>query len=171
MKQSILTYVKTRLPSGIRLHKDDTMIVDVSKQVEKDGKKKLLRISKTIKLGIPEGADDVTAKSLFEKALNEAVMLKLSMQKQVATNGYAQMYEQKKVGTATIGGIWQNYYLAEANCKAEQHSRNIVIYYNDIVEFFSSDKKLNSFTYEELNSFKVWLKDVQPSIKPLIVVF
>ena len=67
MKQSILTYVKTRLPSGIRLHKDDAMIVDVSKQVEKDGKKKLLRISKTIKLGIPEGVDDVTAKSLFEK--------------------------------------------------------------------------------------------------------
>lgn len=159
MKQSILTYVKTRLPSGIRLHKDNTMIVDVSKQVEKDGKKKLLRISKTIKLGIPEGVDDVTAKSLFEKALNEAVMLKLSMQKQVATNGYAQMYEQKKVGTATLGGIWQNYYLEEANSKAEQHTRNIVIYYNDIVEFFSSDKKLNSFTYEELDSFKLWLRD------------
>lgn len=159
MKQSILTYIKTRLPSGIRLQRNDKMIVDVSKQVEKDGKKKLLRISKTIKLGIPEGVDDVTAKSLFEKTLNEAVMLKLSMQRQVATTGYAQMYEQLKVGTATIGGIWQNHYLKEVNSKAEQHTRNIITYYNDIVEYFSSDKKLNSFTYDEVDAFKFWLKD------------
>lgn len=161
MKQSILTYVKSRLPSGIRLHNDkaNTIIVDVSKQVQKDGKKKLLRISKTIKLGISESDDDVTAKSLFEKALNEAVMLKLSMQKQIVSKGYIRTYEQKKVGVATIGGIWENYYLEEANSKTEGHNKNIVIYYNDVVEFFTSDKKLNSFTYEELDSFRKWLKD------------
>lgn len=158
MLPSIKSYIQERLPRGIRLSRN-SLLVDVSKKVMHNGKEKIIRKSKSVLLGLESVLDNTKAKQIFEKSLEDAIRLQAIIQREIAQSGYAEIAPHTKIADGSIGSIWAKFYLPrklEEMCDANQ--KQVEIYYNDIVEYFSITKLLKDITEEEIEKFKSWLK-------------
>jgi integrase len=157
MLPSIKTYIQERLPRGIRLFRN-SLLVDVSKKVMHNGKEKIIRKCKSVFLGLDNVFDNVKAKQLFEKSLDDAIRLQSIIQREIAQSGYAEVVKLSNIGEGSIGGVWSRFYqrILEAMCEANQ--KNIKMYFQDVVEYFGVDKLLKDITENEIQKFITWLK-------------
>jgi len=157
MTPTIKTFIQERLPRGIRLSRN-SLLVDVSKKVMHNGKEKIIRKSKSVLLGLESVLDNTKAKQLFEKSLDEAIRLQSIMQREIAQSGYAEIVQQTRIADGSIGGIWSKFMPSVINEMSEQHQKMVKIYYQDVVEFFTSNKLLKDITENEIKEFINWLK-------------
>ena len=152
--------VKPYLPErgGIRFRDKNltSLQVTASKWHVVDGKKKIVRTFATIKLS--PFTDNKTFNDSFKVALKEAELQKKSMDTKVSSKGAAIFRTPKvtKIGTfgAALDALWESKY------SKQEQTRNTKIYVKDVLNFFDKDKKLNSFTLDEIDEFKNHIHNV-----------
>jgi len=121
-----------------------------------NGKKEQPRLTGTVKLG--EFKDQKTFDDAFNKAFSEAKRKKMVMDVEVSKKSTA-LFNKTKVATiGTFGNaldaLWDKQY---AN---QEQGKNVKSYINDVLNYFPKEKKLNSFTLEEIDDFKKHMFDV-----------
>ena len=143
---------------GIRF-RDKTLAslqVSASKHHIVDGKKKLVRTSETVKL--EPFTDEKTFNISFKKALAEAETKKRALDAKVSSKGAGVLRNSKvaKIGTfgAALDALWNSQY------SKQEQTANTKIYIKDVLNFFDKNKKLNSFDIEQIDEFKVHIKNV-----------
>ncbi len=158
MLEVMKTYIQQRLPRGIRLNRKNSLLIDVSKKVMHNGKEKIIRKSKSVLLGLDNVLDNSKAKQLFEKSLDEAIRLQSVMQREIAQSGYAEIANVSRIADGSIGAMWTRFYLKVLEQMTGTNQKNIQIYYNDVIEYFTPDKLLKDISESGIQEFITWLK-------------
>lgn len=161
----VQTYVNKTLAQtvGVRLSRGNSLIVDASKKVVCDGKEKTNRQTKSIRIGFDGSLTDEANIEKFQIALELALRIKAKLSENVATVGFEKTFVETDI---TLQGIWDKYsenlfngVLKDNKRYTEQNIEQVTQYFDDCVEFFGRDKKLNSFTIEEIDDFKQWVQE------------
>ncbi len=121
-----------------------------------NGIKQQPRLTGTVKLG--EFNDQKTFDDAFTKAFSEAKRKKMVMDVEVSKKSTV-LFNKTKVATiGTFGNaldaLWDKQY---AN---QEQGKNVKSYMNDVLNYFPKEKKLNSFTVEEIDDFKKHMHEV-----------
>jgi integrase len=121
-----------------------------------NGKKEQPRLTGTVKLG--EFSDQKTFDSAFDKAFSEAKRKKMVMDVEVSKKSTALFNKAKVATVGTFGNaldaLWEKQY------SNQEQGRNVKSYVKDVLNYFPKEKKLNSFTIEEIDDFKEHMFDV-----------
>jgi len=163
--QKISTYVNETLARtvGVRLSRHNSLIVDSSKKVMCDGREKTNRLTKSVRINFDGSLTDDANIEKFKTALALALRLKKKLAEEVATVGFQ---KTNVVADITLQGIWDKYseklfngVLTDNKRYTQQNIEHVTQYFEDCVEFFGKDKKLNSFTIEQIDDFKQWVQE------------
>lgn len=165
--KKVETYILEALKdiSGVRMCRDNSLLVDASKKVLFNGKVAVVRKTKSIRIGLDGTLSDAENILRFKSALREALRCKDVIKNEIATNGYLAVNNQGKIGDITLQGIWdrfsQNLFsgvLNNGRSFTDTNIEHVSQYFDDLVEFFGKDKKLNQISLIEVDKFKEWLR-------------
>lgn len=158
MKTEIKTYIQQRCPKGVRLIRDTYLIVDASKKLMKDGVMTPVRLSKTVALNFEATDSDSKAKEKFELALQEAIRIKHQLHRGLVTTGFATTHKPKALGVGKLQEVFEDMYQNKwGNSPDKKQAESCRQYFNDVVEYFKPDFKLNLFTIDMIEEFKAWV--------------
>jgi len=147
----VKTYIQSRCPQGITLHKNNkALYVKVSKTI--NNKAKVL--SKVVNMGIDETMTEADMKTAFENTLGTALNVKQQYSTQLNNPNFTSFHKPTAVGVGTLGSVFEMGFNKMYGANSEKQQESNKAFYQDLEEYFGYDKKLNSFTEEEIDGFK-----------------
>lgn len=145
MKNVVLT---KELPKGIKLRGSSFECLAVRTHII-DGKKKEVRKTATIKLGIPKNYTQEQLADVWDKKLEEAIKAKLQLDNLVSS--YSQAMSIKHSGKAikfgTLKEAWDLTF--SKRWQGKECERNILVYKQDIFSFWSENTLLKDMQTDE----------------------
>ena len=151
LKPEVLTYIQQQCPTGITLSKNKKgLYVKVSKMI--NGKEKTL--PKTINMGLEQGMSVAECKEAFETTLATAINVKRQFKQQLDNPNFTSFHKPTAVGVGTMGSVFNMMFVKEWGGCTDKQQWLVNSFYSDLKEYFTDDKRLSTFTEEEIDSFK-----------------
>ena len=151
LKPEFITYVQQQSPTGITLSKNKKgLYVKVSKMV--NGKE--MTLPKTINMGLEQGMTVAEMKEAFEATLITAINVKRQLKMQINNPNFTSFRKPTAVGVGTMGSVFQMMFLKEWGGCTDKQQDLVKSFYKDLKEYFGDEKRLSTFTEEDIDSFK-----------------
>ena len=149
---------KMILPKGIRL-RGNSFAVQTRKRVSANGTSKIVSHYTSVPIRLPKGYTDEDYNVAFNEALEEAKRHKMLAIQHVATNGvHSFMNTNRRI--VAVGKLKEVLdILLEKRWKDTPQERMVKVYFNDILEYFPNDIRLDDMqTDEHYEGFCSWLE-------------
>jgi integrase len=151
LKPEVITYIQTQSPLGITLSKNKkALYVKIGKMI--NGKEKTL--TKTINMGLEQGMSVAECKEAFETTLATAINVKRQFKAQLDNPNFTSFHKPTAVGVGTMGSVFQMMFLKEWGGCTDKQQDLVKSFYKDLKEYFGDEKRLSTFTEEDIDSFK-----------------
>ena len=151
LKPEVITYIQTQSPLGITLSKNKkALYVKIGKMI--NGKEKTL--TKTINMGLEQGMSVAECKEAFETTLATAINVKRQFKAQLDNPNFTSFHKPTAVGVGTMGSVFQMMFLKEWGGCTDKQQWLVKSFYKDLKEYFGDEKRLSTFTEEDIDSFK-----------------
>ena len=151
LKPEFITYVQQQSPTGITLSKNKKgLYVKVSKMV--NGKE--MTLPKTINMGLEQSMTVAEMKEAFEATLITAINVKRQLKMQINNPNFTSFRKPTAVGVGTMGSVFQMMFLKEWGGCTDKQQDLVKSFYKDLKEYFGDEKRLSTFTEEDIDSFK-----------------
>ena len=150
LKPEVLSYIQTHCPSGITLTKNKKgLYVKAGKMI--NGVEKPL--TKTLSMGLEQGMSVAECKEAFETTLDTALNVKRQFKTQLENPNFTSFHTASAVGVGTLSSVFHMMFVKEWGLCSEKQKDQVKDFYKDLVEYFGKDKRLSTFTEEQLDGF------------------
>jgi integrase len=154
LKPEVITYIQQQTPQGITLTKNKKgLYVKMGKMI--NGQEKTL--TKTINMGLEQGMSVAECKEAFETTLNTALTVKRQFKAQLDNPNFTSFHKPQAVGVGTMGSVFSMMYVKEWGLCTDKQQDQVKSFYADLKEYFGDDKRLSTFTEEDIDAFKVFV--------------
>ena len=149
LKPHLKTYIQEKCPQGITLIKDTNLYVKVSKTI--NGKPEDL--TKSIRMGLAKSMNDAEVKEAFNATLSEALNIQRQFKEQINNPNFTSFRQVQAVGVGTLQGVFDMMFVSEWGQKSDKQQYLVRNFFNDLKEYFGADKRLSTFTSEQIDGF------------------
>ena len=154
LKPEVLAYITQQSPQGITLTKNQKgLYVKVGKMI--NGKEKTL--TKTVNMGIEQGMSVAECKEAFETTLQTALNVKRQFKTQIENPNFTSFSKPTSVGVGTMGSVFDMMFVKEWGACVDKQQNLVKAFYQDLKEYFGDDKRLSTFTEEDIDAFKLFV--------------
>ena len=154
LKSEVLAYITQQSPQGITLTKNQKgLYVKVGKMI--NGKEKTL--TKTVNMGIEQGMSVAECKEAFETTLSTAINVKRQFKTQIENPNFTSFHKPTAVGVGTMGSVFDMMFVKEWGGCTDKQQDQVKAFYQDLKEYFGDDKRLSTFTEEDIDAFKLFV--------------
>ena len=148
LKPEVITYIQTQSPLGITLSKNKkALYVKIGKMI--NGKEKTF--TKTINMGLEQGMSVAECKEAFETTLATAINVKRQFKAQLDNPNFTSFHKPTAVGVGTMGSVFQMMFLKEWGGCTDKQQDLVKSFYKDLKEYFGDEKRLSTFTEEDID--------------------
>ena len=154
LKPEVLAYITQQSPQGITLTKNQKgLYVKVGKMI--NGKEKTL--TKTVNMGLEQGMSVAECKEAFETTLSTAINVKRQFKTQIENPNFTSFHKPTAVGVGTMGSVFDMMFVKEWSGCTDKQQDQVKSFYADLKEYFGDDKRLSTFTEEDIDAFKIFV--------------
>ena len=151
LKPEVITYIQQQCPQGITMTKNKKgLYVKVGKMINGEEKTQ----TKTINMGLEQGMSVAECKEAFETTLSTAIQVKRQFKTQLDNPNFTSFHRPQAVGVGTMGSVFNAMFVREWSGCTDKQQDQVKSFYADLKEYFGDDKRLSTFTEEDIDAFK-----------------
>ena len=105
-------------------------------------------------MGLEQGMSVAECKEAFETTLATAINVKRQFKAQLDNPNFTSFHKPTAVGVGTMGSVFQMMFLKEWGGCTDKQQDLVKSFYKDLKEYFGDEKRLSTFTEEDIDSFK-----------------